>query len=646
MGKKVVDPTCEESTGGSSPVESRLLGKKANCAVDEIGSGSLQKSSEPSNQNLQRHKEPVSLFDAADEKIEAENREMSVKVNEVVVIDLPPSPELPNAEKEIDKTESHRERRSEGVPDETGSVDKEQVVGSEEPPLPEPTKESLQILIFPPPWKPPDPNSYVDGNESLVKLTPPLEPPNASSQPLTTNTNVFLAIVVGGEKNLDKVRANLVIGVNSFLNINIMSQVQVNIILWRNEFINWAINDLVRVKETIGEKYERISLSDVGMLYDLMCQAPIDDVGVIVNLMGLAQCYVNTWIQEKGGTVSKIPKLVCLGLMSQAQLPNKEDKVWSTTPVFEYKKQRFTFTFQGRLIRDLMMKYNMQLPEFIYKPVTQVSSWNFVFIDGCIVKLQCVENGKVWNILENSNDIIVCVVGDRTTMFTICGDLMNLKLGGALSVRDFWTLGQFCNGLMMLLQSPIDTYCNCDSLIGVRKLVEGLKVITIVSRNSLIFNFVGGGVWGKPSATPTNLRIGLEIFSITAMKVAGILLYRLLNFVYDRGKFWEILFEVRNHKLNVITLSLQIYKLWLLFGLMGQAQIHHQHHNCIWKIKNDLWSPNIIVQLVSNYRLIPIRFYNRLMTLSNAMRSVVEVYLRMILICHGLLNFVFDRGKL
>jgi hypothetical protein len=412
--------------------------------------------------------------------------------------------------------------------------------------------------------------------------------------------------------------------------------------------VKWVINDTIRVKQTIGEKDERLPLSDVGMPLDLMRKAPIDDVGVIVTLMGLIQCYDNTWIQEKGGTASKTPKLVCLGLMSQVQLPNKEDKVWGTTPVFEYKKQSFTFTFQGRLIRVLMMKYDMQLPEFIYKPLTQVSSWNFVFIDGCIVKLKCVENSRVWNILENSKDIIVCVVGDRTTMFTICGDLMNLKLGEALSVRDSWTIDQFCNGLMMLSQSPIDTYCNCDSLIGVRKLLEGLKVIVIVSWNSLIFNFVGCEVWGKPSATPTNPRIGLETFSITATKVAGILLYRLLNFVYDRGKFWEILFEVRNHKLNVITLSLQICKLWLLFGLMVQAQIHHQHHNCFWKIKNDLWSSNIIVQLVSNYRLIPIsiRFNNRLMTLSNAMRSVVEVYLRMILICHGLLNFVFDRGKL
>jgi hypothetical protein len=36
-------------------------------------------------------------------------------------------------------------------------------------------------------------------------------------------------------------------------------------------------------------------------------------------------------------------------------------------------------------------------------------------------------------------------------------------------VRDFWTIDQFCNGLMMLSESPIDTYSNCDSLIGVRK---------------------------------------------------------------------------------------------------------------------------------------------------------------------------------
>ncbi|MCI90325.1 hypothetical protein A2U01_0111617, partial [Trifolium medium] len=38
---------------------------------------------------------------------------------------------------------------------------KEQVVVFEAPPSPEPTKESLQILVIPPPWKPPDAESRV-----------------------------------------------------------------------------------------------------------------------------------------------------------------------------------------------------------------------------------------------------------------------------------------------------------------------------------------------------------------------------------------------------------------------------------------------------------------------------------------------------
>jgi hypothetical protein len=52
MDKKVVDSTCEESTGGSSQAESRLPGKKANCAVEELDSGLLQNSSEQLDQKI------------------------------------------------------------------------------------------------------------------------------------------------------------------------------------------------------------------------------------------------------------------------------------------------------------------------------------------------------------------------------------------------------------------------------------------------------------------------------------------------------------------------------------------------------------------------------------------------------------------
>jgi hypothetical protein len=64
-----------------------------------IKSGSLQnltnleQSSEPSNRKLQSHEESMVRLDAANEKkIEAEDREMSVKINQVVVVDLVPSP--------------------------------------------------------------------------------------------------------------------------------------------------------------------------------------------------------------------------------------------------------------------------------------------------------------------------------------------------------------------------------------------------------------------------------------------------------------------------------------------------------------------------------------------------------------------------
>ncbi|MCH82102.1 polygalacturonase-like, partial [Trifolium medium] len=83
-------------------------------------------------------------------------------------------------------------------------------------------------------------------------------------------------------------------------------------------------------------------------------------------------------------------------------------------------------------------------------------------------------------------------------------------------------------------------------------------------------------------------------------------LYNLLNFVYDRGKLCKILFSARNHKLEVITNSLQICKQWLPLGLMGQES----------------------------------REFNFPMLV-----AVNEVCWRMFFTFHGLLNFVFDRGK-
>jgi hypothetical protein len=124
-------------------------------------------------------------------------------------------------------------------------------------------------------------------------------------------------------------------------------------------------------------------------------------------------------------------------------------------------------------------------------------------------------------------------------------------------------------------------------------------------------------------------------------------LYSWLRIAYDRRKLWKILFDVRNHKLDVITLSLKICKQWLLFGLMGQVQIYHQHQDYNGKVKNDMrhWFSNILVQLVSNFKLIPVWSFSKLVTLPNTMRAIIEVYWRIIFIGHGLFNFVFDRGK-
>ncbi|PNX54563.1 hypothetical protein L195_g048183, partial [Trifolium pratense] len=70
--------------------------------------------------------------------------------------------------------------------------------GEKAPPLPEPPKESLQILFFPPPWKPLDAESRVvtpppppkpsESFESHVAtVTPPPKPPD-DSPPITVGT--------------------------------------------------------------------------------------------------------------------------------------------------------------------------------------------------------------------------------------------------------------------------------------------------------------------------------------------------------------------------------------------------------------------------------------------------------------------------
>jgi hypothetical protein len=81
-------------------------------------------------------------------------------------------------------------------------------------------------------------------------------------------------------------------------------------------------------------------------------------------------------------------------------------------------------------------------------------------------------------------------------------------------------------------------------------------------------------------------------------------IYNMLNFVYDRGKLGEILCEAKNHKLEFITQSWQIFMQWLHFGFMSQTQI-----------------------------------FIRLL------KSVNEVRWRMALTFSWIAQFVFDRGK-
>jgi hypothetical protein len=130
----------------------------------------------------------------------------------------------------------------------------------------------------------------------------------------------------------------------------------------------------------------------------------------------------------------------------------------------------------------------------------------------------------------------------------------------------------------------------------------------------------------------------------------------MLNFVYDRGKLCEILFDAGNHKLEVIRQSLKIFMQWLLIGFMSQTQIYHHHRNYDKEIEKVWWSSKIRVQLVFNFssvnRLVPSWFLRKLMSLPTMgkkviwlLKSVNEVRWRMALNFSWIAQFVFDRGK-
>jgi hypothetical protein len=374
--------------------------------------------------------------------------------------------------------------------------------------------------------------------------------------------------------------------------------------------VKWAFDDKVRTKRTFSKLSRSFNLmSQTQAIFCLILEEVAIWAGI--KLVGLVKFNDSKGTLKKGGTISKIPKLVCLELMSQVQLPNKEDKIWGTTPVFEYTKQSSTLTFQGRLIGDLMMKYAMSFPEFIYKPLAQVSPWNCVFIDGSIVKLQCVENGKVWNILENSNNIIVCVVGVRSfeKYSDFSGFITSYQFGGTIIERDFVVV--FFLDYAMVCMTKVNTVglevkCTFDLHERVHKIKSYKEAITIGRKTTLLSRY-----W-KTYYCDLNL--------VKNTRSA-------LSFVYDRGKLWKILFDVGKHILDIITLSLQICMQWLFFGFMSQTQVYHHHRKCNETIENDMWS------------------LKKLVTLPNAMRAIIEVYWRIIFISHGLFNFVFDRGK-
>ncbi|CAJ2664714.1 unnamed protein product [Trifolium pratense] len=484
--------------------------------VKEIESESLQnlndseQSSEPSNRKLQSHKESMDGLDAAIEKKESDNREVSVKVNQVVVIDSPLSPEPPD----VEINTHHVEIKSSGF-------DQHAKVSSRREPPAKPPDRSLAL----------DMGGYARTDAerrriqtNLLRPPPSPEPPDTDrlttallrqtslhkTSYLTGGVYEYLCVIaLDGEKDPEEIRVKL------------------------------AFDDKVRLKLTTNELGIILNLK-MGQIDKYM---PSILPNHKLSHVSSSEQHTSTLLSYES---SKAPGMYSTHTM-QCELFIMRFIKWAVVGTLKLAQFNCPMIQKEMVIddptRDLFGIEVLTTKDFLVGEGLLPITWNsfiseyvqqerYVEVFKYFKKIQCADSHMLLSGNETHEYVRwICVIRDGTTNITAGGDLMNLKLREAISGRVFW--------FMMLLQCLIGMYYNCDSLIGVRKLFEWLNVIGTISWNSLISNnYVGCenvfivlkqisahkffelsshtdsrvplNCCGKSYVPPTNLSIGLE----------------------------------------------------------------------------------------------------------------------------------------
>ncbi|KAK2398750.1 hypothetical protein QL285_048661 [Trifolium repens] len=628
---------------------------------DDIEKEKLQVS-EPSNRKLQSHKESVVRLDATIEKKEADNRAVNVKVNQVVEIDSPPLSELPKSPSLPELPKSPPLSALPKSPPNVGI--QAMTLPKSKPPNLEAETDNVELNnhrhgMPRPPSKPPDarksatllpqrvpPPKLPDFARDVVLLPSP-QPP----EPSDTGSRRMCFFITEGEKDLEKVR------------------------------VKWEINEAVRENESMDKVC--ISFNPIGQTHTNFCRIlKVVTIWAGIELLDWVQFNDSNGVLKEGVCIFEDTNLKeqdkganwsCCKLgptenqIGQAQtnigLLEDDFRAWTDISKFLLKYNMhinsacfivaegmygmcLTHELAVSFIYSLMqegsncLKYTLVSTDMGIEVVLTLEALNHVdyYFENChLFKIHLSLGsivGKYKGIrvlylkVENVVDVGVrCFQKYRG----FSGLITNYQFEGTIIESDF-VMVSFLDYAMACMTKVntvgLEVKCTFDLHERVHKIKSNEEAITIGRQTTLLSRY-----W-KTYYYDLNLVKNTRSAS---------------SFVYDRGKLWKILFDVGNHIRDIITLSLQICMQWLFFGFVSQTQVYHHHRKCNETIEKDMLSSKILVQLVPNFnsvsKLVASWFFSKLMSLPNAMRSIIEVCLRMIFICHGLLNFVFDRGK-
>ncbi|CAJ2644743.1 unnamed protein product [Trifolium pratense] len=630
-----------------------LLSKQMYQQVKKKESESLQnltnseQSSEPSNRKLQSHKESMVGLDAAIEKKEAENRAANGKVNQVVAIDSPQSPELPNAK--IERKESLQILFCPPIwkPPDAES----RVVTSPTPPKPSESFEShsattqgdfigsfhssLKQKKQPPP-KPPDvevepsgfdqPTKVHSRRESpvkppdrsvaldkggyvgadverrmirtkLLRPQPSLEPPDADQLAASLHEPSYLngggyeklcVIAMDGEKDLEKARVKWVIyALDIPLNLMIHMHKSVPLIFHSNrgghvsssgQHTSSLLSYMSPNRHHLPSDLHHVNTFEV---------ARWAGIGVL----GLNQFNSSNWdfalvhFKRKGETgLSDIitGNSVFRRFVQQREFTyNLKWLIWMNGNYGFQGCKHFDY-YDLLELKDVNYKNLIAENETVVIRINGVSDDSHVPLFGVLCKFKDVQVENKW--MGKYYRVVVTLMHKHG----VCDDMLKIiQCLGDIGAPEY---------ILKIVKKYFE--------MGIKSLEKNITPIMRLTLHKA--NFPPMFVIDE-MLTPLNLEECDYKWETHECCWKGFpSLYSLLNFVYDRGKFWRILLGASNHNLDTITRSLQICKQWLLVELIRQ-------------------DPREL-----NFPMAA---------------TICDYCLNGLLIFHGLFNFVFDRGK-